>query len=463
MWSFLKGLFGGRAREAPELAEFAGLLDWGPGPAALTEAERRAEVDRLKRRLAVEALRRPGCVSGDPEETVEALIAAIDAELSGQVNAVLAHPRMRALERAWRGLAGLAARVPPGGLVRLRVLDVAEGEIGQEALLRARLFDDVYAEPGAAPIAVLVVDRVFDHRDVDRMGALARIGAACQMPVLAQAGLSLFEGEEVPPFAELEAAFAGSEHAAWRALREAPESRYLCLCLPGVLGRLPWGDATAPVEAFVFEEEGEPCWVSPAHALAGNIARSVAVHGWATEIRGVEGGGLVEGLPETGAQGVSPVEVEINERQEAHLARMGLAAPLRRKGQMGLCFFGAQVLAEPPEGDAGARALTRLPYLLFATRYAQHVMRMAADGPVAEGAERLEARVQGWLDGQVRADIGAMTREEMARHPLQAAEVAVIDGDPRRARLEMIPGHRLEGVGTGVVLELVLPKGAERG
>ncbi|SIO07702.1 type VI secretion system contractile sheath domain-containing protein [Vannielia litorea] len=429
-----------------------------------TRAEHAALPDRLRRRLAVEALRRPGCVRADPAETVAALVAAIDAALSAQMNAVLAHPRMRALERAWRGLAGLAARVPPGAVVQLRVLDMAVGEPGETAaLLRRRVLEDVHAERGAAPYAVLVVEDVFDHRHAEQLAAFARIGEACQMPVLAQAGLSLFEGGGIPHHDQIARACDGPEREGWRRLREAPESRYLCLCLPSLLGRLPWGREASPGAGFAFEERGAPCWVNPAHAMAGNIARSVAVHGWATEIRGLEGGGLVDGLPVPRAEGLSPVEAEIDERQEAQLARLGLAAPLRRKGQMALCFFGAQVLAEPPVGDAGASLLTRLPYLLFATRYAQHVMRMAADAPEAEGAAQLQARVQAWFAGQVRADIGQMTREEMARHPLQAAEITVTEGHPRRARLELIPGHRLEGLGQRVVLELCLPARSKPG
>ncbi|QDC08714.1 hypothetical protein FHY55_05435 [Oceanicola sp. D3] len=456
MWAFLRRVFGGRRHgEAADLSEFAAMLDWAPPPRESTAA-RAAMIERLTQRLAVEALRRPACVSPDPEATLRALIGEVDAALSAQVNEILAHPEMRALERTWRGLAGLARQLPPGGLVQLRVLDVAENELDTAAeRLKALLFDGVYATSGAVPFAVLVVDRAFDHRDAPRLAALARLGAACQMPVLTQAALTLFKGGTVPRWDVLETAFDGPGHAEWRALRDRPESRYLCLGLPGLLGRLPWGDRTAPVEAFVFEEAGPPCWVNPAHAMAANIARSVAVHGWATEIRGQEGGGLVEWLPQTGAAGLSPVEVNLDERQEAHLARLGLAAALRSKGQMAACFFGAQTLALPPDGDA--RVLSRLPYLLFATRYAQHVMRMAADAPEGEAAERFEARVRGWFAGQVRADIGAMTAEEMARHPLQAVSFDVAPGEAARARLVMTPGHRLEGGASPVPLELTLP------
>lgn len=462
MWDWVRRMFGGRREEAADLSEFAAMRDWKPPPRE-TAAARGAMIERLQGRLAVEALRRPGCVSPDPEATVAALLREIDAALSAQVNEILRHPEMRALERAWRGLAGLARQMPPGGLVQLRVLDLTEEEMaGAAERLKALVFDEVYARPGAAPFAVLVVDAAFDHRDTPRIAALARLGAACQMPVLAQAALTLFEGGRLPRFDAIEAAFDGPEHAAWRALRQSAESRYLCLGLPGLLGRLPWGDATAPVADFVFEEDGPPCWVSPAHALAANIARSVAVHGWATEIRGMEGGGRVEVLPAARAplpEALTPMQAEIDERQESHLARAGLAAPLRLKGRMAACFFGAQTLALPPEGEG--RALAALPYLLFATRYAQHLMRMAADAPEAAPGG-LEARLQRWLAGQVRAEIGRMTPEEMARHPLQAARVTLLAGDPRRARLEMIPGHRLEGLGHGMTLELTLPDRAER-
>ena len=69
------------------------------------------------------------------------------------------------------------------------------------------------------------------------------------------------------------------------------------------LARLPYGEATDPVDEFAFEEltdSGDTsnyCWANSAFAMAVNINRAFKEYGWCSRIRGVESGGLVEGLP----------------------------------------------------------------------------------------------------------------------------------------------------------------------
>src|ERR1700712_4971216 len=106
--------FGSRhAASARQVAEFAAdepcaaLRRWfGPGMAAnLLD-----DVDHLR-----------GAIDRD--------IAAIDALLSEQVDAILHAPRMRKLEGSWRGLAWLVSGLEPGGRVKIRLLTVAWAEI----------------------------------------------------------------------------------------------------------------------------------------------------------------------------------------------------------------------------------------------------------------------------------------------------------------------------------------------
>ena len=51
--------------------------------------------------------------------------------------------------------------------------------------------------------------------------------------------------------------FQTPEYAAWRSLRESEDARYLGLCMPRFLARLPYGAKTEPVEEFDFEEDTE--------------------------------------------------------------------------------------------------------------------------------------------------------------------------------------------------------------
>ena len=80
--------------------------------------------------------------------------------------------------------------------------------------------------------------------------------------------------------------FDTPDYAAWKSLRESEDSRYIGLCLPRVLSRLPYGAKSEPVEEFAFEEEtdghsGEKyAWMNAAYAMAANINRAYKEYGW---------------------------------------------------------------------------------------------------------------------------------------------------------------------------------------
>ena len=77
----------------------------------------------------------------------------------------------------------------------------------------------------------------------------------------------------------------------------------MALTLPHVLLRLPYGPSTVPVEDFQFVEDTDGkdtkkyLWGNAAYVLAQRITNAFALHKWTAAIRGVEGGGIVQGLP----------------------------------------------------------------------------------------------------------------------------------------------------------------------
>ena len=68
--------------------------------------------------------------------------------------------------------------------------------------------------------------------------------------------------------------FDTTEYAKWKGFRQSEDSRYVALCLPRTLGRLPYGKDTKPVEAFNYEEHvdgtdhSKYLWMNAAYALA---------------------------------------------------------------------------------------------------------------------------------------------------------------------------------------------------
>ena len=118
-------------------------------------------------------------------------IAAIDAMLSEQLDAILHHTRLRKLEGTWRGVAWLVDGAELSNRLKVKILNVGWPEICRD-LERAIEFDQsqmfrkVYEEefgmPGGEPYGLLVVDHEVRHRpsadsrtdDVSALAALVR-------------------------------------------------------------------------------------------------------------------------------------------------------------------------------------------------------------------------------------------------------------------------------------------------
>jgi type VI secretion system protein ImpD/type VI secretion system protein ImpC len=86
-------------------------------------------------------------------------IAAIDAMIARQLDAILHHARLRKLEGSWRGLAWLTSRMSLGGRVKLRILTVSWAEIcrdlGRRSLTRASYSGGFMRMNSALPAASL--------------------------------------------------------------------------------------------------------------------------------------------------------------------------------------------------------------------------------------------------------------------------------------------------------------------
>src|SRR5262245_31454910 len=279
----------------------------------------RLEVESAVRTLAEQALRETAVVSDDVVGTIKAMIAEIDRKLTDQINTILHHPRFQQVESAWRGLNYLVTNTETDEMLKVRVMNVSKTELGRalkkykgsswdQSPLFKTLYEAEYGQLGGEPYGALVGDYYFDHTppDVELLGQMAQIAAAAHAPFIAGAGPALMamdSWQELANPRELGRIFAAPDYAAWRSLRDSEDAKYLGLCLPRFLARLPYGAKTNPVEEFEFEEAvdgSDPTqygWANSAYAMAVNINRSFKFYGWCSSIRGVESGGAVDGLP----------------------------------------------------------------------------------------------------------------------------------------------------------------------
>jgi type VI secretion system protein ImpC len=312
---------------------------------------------------------------------------------------------------------------------------------------------------------------------------MARIAASAHCPFIASAAPSLLQMDswaEIANPRDLIRIFLTPEYVAWRALREEEDARYLGLCMPRFLARIPYGVATDPLDAFAFEEdtEGEDAskllWGNAAFAFGSNVARAFALYGWCVRIRGIDRGGVVEDLPvlhhptadgDTDRRTVT--EICVSERRDVELAACGLIPLVHRKNSEVAAFISAQSLQKPrtyddPDATVNANLSARLPYLFACCRFAHYLKCMVRDKIGSSLTRRqLNSWLSSWLMSYVDGSPETSTEEFKAGHPLADARVEVTDraDEPGMfdARFFLRPHYQLEGISVALRLVSRLP------
>lgn len=392
----------------------------------------------------------------DAVKAVERMIAAIDEHIGAQLDAILHHPKLQDLEARWRGLDYLVKNSETGTSLKIRVLDVTKKELGKDLSAavefdRSTLFKKVYEEEygtfGGDPFGLVIGDYEFDAGgpDIQMLSGLAGVAAAAHAPFLAGASPQIFDMDgfttlDVP--GDLAKICERSALAPWREFRKSEDSRYIALALPRVLLRVPYGAATAPVEGFNYEEKVEGhadyLWGNAAYALGQRITSAFAIHHWCAAIRGVEGGGLVEGLPfytfKSAGEDVikCPTETAITDRRENELSELGFISLCYRKNSNQAAFFGGATVNKPAtynlaSANANARLSAQLPYILATSRFAHYIKVMMRD-KVGSFASRdnVASYLNNWIADYVLLNDNA-GHETKARLPLREARIDVTD------------------------------------
>ncbi len=479
--------------EALEASEFTALLQQEFKP----KSDRAREaVESAVQTLAEQVLKDTAVVSDDAIRTIESIIAEIDQKLSEQINQILHHPDFQQLEGAWRGLHYLVNNTETDEMLKIKVMNISKkdlhktlkkfkGTAWDQSPIFKRLYEEEYGQFGGEPYGCLVGDYYFDHSppDVELLGELAKIAAACHAPFIAGANPSLMNMEtwqELSNPRDLTKIFQTPEYAAWRSLRESDDARYIGLAMPRYLARTPYGAKTEPIEEFDFEEDVEGadhnkyCWANAAYAMATNINRSFKLWGWCSRIRGIESGGDVQGLPthtfptdDGGVDMKCPTEIAISDRREAELAKNGFMPLIHKKNSDFAAFIGAQSLHKPaeyddPDATANANLAARLPYLFASCRFAHYLKCIVRDkiGSFKSRSD-MERWLQQWIMQYVDGDPDHSTEAVKAQKPLAAAQVVVeeVEGNPGyyTSKFYLRPHYQLEGLTVSLRLVSKLP------
>ncbi|WP_295527062.1 type VI secretion system contractile sheath large subunit [uncultured Pseudacidovorax sp.] len=474
-------------------SDFASLLQKEFKPRS---DEAKSAVETAVLTLAQQALSNTALIGKDVTQSIQAMIAAIDAKLTEQINKIIHHPDYQKLESAWRGLHYMVNNTETDENLKIRVMDVSKQDLAKtlkkfkgaawdQSPMFKKVYEEEYGQFGGEPFGAIVGDYHFDHTppDVELLGEMAKIAAAAHAPFITGANPSLMQmgsWQELANPRDLTKIFSTPEYAGWRTLRESDDSRYLGLCMPRFLARTPYGANTNPVEEFDFEEDtagadhNKYAWANAAYAMATNINRSYKEYGWGSRIRGIESGGAVENLPlhtfpsdDGGVDQKCPTEIAISDRREAELSKAGLLSMIHRKNSDFAAFIGAQSLHKPaeyddPDASANANLAARLPYLFACNRFAHYLKCIVRDkiGGFKE-KDDMQRWLNNWIMNYVDGDPANSSESTKARKPLSAAEVIVeeVEGNPGyyTSKFFLRPHYQLEGLTVSLRLVSKLP------
>jgi len=435
-------------------------------------------------------------MSKSMDVAINSRIAEIDRLVTSQMNEIMHHEDFQKLEGSWRGLNQLVMNSETGTQLKIRVLNVNKKDLLKDleralefdqSVLFKKVYEDEYGMFGGAPYGALIGDYEFGNhpQDMALLEKVSNVAAAAHAPFLSAASADLFGWEtfsEMTEVRDVSKIFDRTEYAKWRSFRESEDSRYVGLTLPHVLGREPYGAATRPTETFRFEEDVDGTdhkkylWTNAAYSLGTRLTEAFAMHGWCVAIRGVEGGGLVEGLPthtfatDEGEVAMKcPTEVAITDRREKEFADNGFIPLVHCKGTDNAAFFAAQSANKAKKYDtdsanANARLSTQLQYIFAVSRFAHYLKSMVRD-KIGSYMSRQEAEnfLNRWISGYVLENDVA-PQSQKAKYPLREARVDVseVPGKPGvyRAVAFLRPHFQLDELSVSLRLVADLPKPA---
>jgi type VI secretion system protein ImpC len=218
-------------------------------------------------------------------------------------------------------------------------------------------------------------------------------------------------------------------------------------------------------------------WGNSAWALATRVTNAFQSYGWCATIRGVESGGLVEGLPvhsfKTDAGDMAmkcPTEMPITDRREKELADQGFVPLVHCKCTANAAFFSVQSAQKPKvyntdAATANARISAQLPYIFAVSRFAHYLKAMMRDkigGYMSRG--EVQSYLTNWISNYVVGNDDAPMSVK-AKRPLKEASIEVqeVPGKPGvyRAVTFLRPHFQLDELSVSMRLVAELPAAAK--
>jgi type VI secretion system protein ImpC len=391
----------------------------------------------------------------------DALIAEIDEKISRQVDVILHNEAFQKLESSWRGLKFVIDHSDFRENIKVELLNVSKQDLATDfedapEITKSGLYKIAYTAEygtfGGKPYGGIFSNYDFGPgpQDVQLLANVAAVAAMSHAPFFASAGPQFFGEKDflkLPNLRDIKAIFEGPQYTKWQSFRSSEDARYVGLCMPRFLLRLPYGSKTVPAKNFAFEEDvvgrhERYLWGNSVYAMATRIADSFAKYRWCPNIIGPAAGGSVEDLPLHQYEAMGelqtkiPTEVQISERREFELSEEGFIALTFRKDADNACFFSANSCQKPKtfgqsaegkEAELNYRLGTQLPYMFIMCRIA-HYLKVLQREQLGSWKERgdLERELNAWISQYV-SDQDNVSPAIRGRRPLRKAQIMVED------------------------------------
>jgi type VI secretion system protein ImpC len=403
-------------------------------------------------------------VSKDTEKMLNERIGDLDEKISLQLNEVMHAPEFQKLEGSWRGLNYFVMQSETSPMLKIKLFNITKkdllkdltkvSEFDQSQMFK-KVYEEEYGTLGGHPFGAMVGDFEMSRHpeDITLLEKMSNVAAAAHAPFITGANpalLNLNSFADLSGPRDLAKIFDSEAYVQFNTFRTSEDSKYVGLCLPHILMRLPYGKDTSPVEEFDYEERvdgrdhSKYLWGNAVYAFGARLTDAFAKHEWCAAIRGVEGGGLVEGLPmhtfqtDDGDQAVKcPTEIAITDRREKELSDLGFIPLCYYKRTANAAFLGAQSTNKAKkylsdDANANARLSAQLQYIFAVSRFA-HFLKVMMRDKIGSFMSRDECQsfLNRWIANYVLLD-DTGSQEAKARLPLREAriEVSEVKGKP---------------------------------
>lgn len=391
--------------------------------------------------------------------------AEIDRRIEDQMNEILHHDTFQQIDATWKSIHFLTANSPQADNIKFKVLNASKKALKKDfdrsvdfdqSVLFKLVYEGEFGTMGGQPYSVLIGDYQFDRlpQDIALLSDIAKVCSAAHTMFLSAPSpklLDLNSFEELGGPRKISRIFRGVAMSKWRAFRRTPEARYVCLVLPRILLRLPYGWKKHRINPgkinFTEQVSGKTAanylWGNAAFALGLRIVCSFEQTSWFRLFYGLETGGITSELPVPSFDYVDipkmSVDVCLQDEMERDLSREGFLCLTHRRFTTDCVFYGKQTAYQPkrhfnPSANANERLSSQATHMLCASRFA-HYLKVIMRNKIGrfDNQKEIQAYLNRWIQMYV---VGSevLGNEKKLVYPLKEGRVEVV---PKKFH----PGH----------------------